>query len=220
MAEPQVDLLQRGAVRMYRARSGSSKIVHRDLRQGLRVKDLADGVPMDRSRPRFRCPPQRRDLRRARPTFNGFTPSCSLHTSCRIRAESGVQKGRLGAYSVHPQRTVSARGDGEKPNDFSGGEGIRTPGTLASTPVFKTGSLGHSDTPPDPASRPRFSSTRSRDGLAFVDRRARDAWHRAARYPAPAASPARTLGASTARPIAAAQAQPALTRNASSTWLA
>jgi hypothetical protein len=34
------------------------------------------------------------------------------------------------------------------PNDISGGEGIRTPGTLASSAVFKTAAFDHSATPP------------------------------------------------------------------------
>jgi hypothetical protein len=33
-------------------------------------------------------------------------------------------------------------------NDIGGGGGIRTHGTLASTPVFKTGALNRSATPP------------------------------------------------------------------------
>ena len=36
----------------------------------------------------------------------------------------------------------------QKPCQFSGGEGIRTPGPLARSPVFKTGALDHSATPP------------------------------------------------------------------------
>ena len=42
---------------------------------------------------------------------------------------------------------------------FSGGEGIRTPGTVAGTAVFKTAAFDHSATPPSTSVCSSFSTT-------------------------------------------------------------
>jgi hypothetical protein len=47
----------------------------------------------------------------------------------------------VGGYSRHRKHPEMLQKTG-------GGEGIRTPGQLTPSPVFKTGSLDHSDTPP------------------------------------------------------------------------
>jgi hypothetical protein len=59
--------------------------------------------------------------------------------------------GQLGANRTK-SRTKCCNHHPEKFNDFSGGEGIRTPGTLASTAVFKTAALDRSATPPSTGS--------------------------------------------------------------------
>ncbi len=47
----------------------------------------------------------------------------------------------------------------------SGGEGIRTPGTLADTAVFKTAAFDHSATPPGEAALPCALSLRRGQGV-------------------------------------------------------
>ena len=58
----------------------------------------------------------------------------------------------------------------EKGFQRSGGEGgIRTPGTLSGTPVFKTGAINHSTTPPNfVAVRARLALTRQLLGGKIV----------------------------------------------------
>ncbi len=46
---------------------------------------------------------------------------------------------------------------------IGGGGGIRTPGTLSSTPVFKTGAINHSATPPRGVLPTRANALRERE---------------------------------------------------------
>jgi hypothetical protein len=62
--------------------------------------------------------------------------------SCERRAPSAPSRAAAQSLTVRPW-TPSALTVG-----LGGGEGIRTPGTLASTAVFKTAAIDHSATPP------------------------------------------------------------------------
>src|ERR1700689_3042272 len=65
-------------------------------------------------------------------------------TTCRDRGPDGASPVLAGAFRIRGRRAPSTLAL----TIGGGGEGIRTPGSLARTAVFKTAAIDHSATPP------------------------------------------------------------------------